>query len=90
MNHPSAFLCCPSEYEDDAGLDSIEVRNAMYRLPNFNCVSIHRFRDDRLLSAQRVTGPGGTDTHQWKGFEPNFLRHGEPAWNPKTSGLPSG
>lgn len=78
INHPSAFLCCPWEYEEYEGLDSIEVWNAMYRLPNFNFVSNHGFWDEHLLAGWRITGLGGSDTHQLKGFESNFLRHAEP------------
>jgi len=78
VNHPSAFLCCPWEYEDYEGLDSIEVWNAMYRLPNFNFVSTGVFWDEHLLSGRRIPGLGGSDTHQLKGFEAIFLRHAEP------------
>jgi PHP domain len=78
INHPSARLCCPWEYEDDSGIDSIEVWNSMFWLPNFNYFSTRGFWDDRLLSGQRTTGVGGSDTHQLKGFESNFLRHAEP------------
>ena len=78
VNHPSAFLCCPWEYEDYAGFDSIEVWNAMYRLPNFNFVSTSLFWDEHLLSGRRVTGLGGSDTHQVEGLEAVFLRHAEP------------
>lgn len=78
VNHPSAFLCCPWEVEDYEGLDSIEVWNAMYVLPNFNFVSTGVFWDEHLLAGRRIPGLGGSDTHQLKGFEALFLRHAEP------------
>jgi hypothetical protein len=78
VNHPSAFLCCPWEYEDYDGVDSIEVWNAMYVLPNFNFVSTGVFWDEHLLSGRRIPGVGGSDTHQLEGFEAIFLRHAEP------------
>lgn len=78
INHPSAFLCCPWEYEDDEAADAIEAWNSMYCLPNFNFVSTNVFWDERLLAGRRVTGLGGSDTHQLKGPESIFLRHAEP------------
>lgn len=77
-NHPSAFLCCPWEYTDYEGIDSIEIWNSMYLLPNFSFVSTRAFWDDHLLSGKRIPGVGGSDTHQLAGFEANFLRHAEP------------
>jgi len=78
INHPSAFLCCPWEYEEYVDIDSIEVWNSMYLLPNFSFVSTKVFWDNHLLSGKRIPGVGGSDTHQLKGFEANFLRHAEP------------
>ncbi len=78
VNHPSANLCCPWEYEEYEGIDSIEIWNAMYLLPNFNFISIRSFWDRHLLAGRRIPGVGGSDTHQLKGFESNFLRHAEP------------
>jgi len=78
INHPSAFLCCPWEYEAYEGVDSIEVWNSMYLLPNFNFVSTQGFWDDHLLSGKRIPGVGGSDTHELAGFQAYFLRHAEP------------
>jgi hypothetical protein len=78
INHPSAFLCCPWEYEDSEGMDSIEIWNSMYVLPNFSFAATTVFWDDHLLSGKRITGVGGSDTHQLAGFEAHFLRHAEP------------
>jgi predicted metal-dependent phosphoesterase TrpH len=78
VNHPAANLCCPWEYEAYEGIDSIEIWNAMYLLPNFNFISIRSFWDHQLLAGRRIPGVGGSDTHQLKGFEANFLRHAEP------------
>ena len=77
-NHPSAFLCCPWEYTEYEGIDSIEIWNSMYLLPNFSFVSTKVFWDDHLLSGKRIPGVGGSDTHHLKGFVANFLRHAEP------------
>ena len=78
INHPSAFLGCPWGYEAYEGIDSIEIWNSMYLLPNFSFVSTRVFWDDHLLSGKRIPGVGGSDTHQLKGFEAIFLRHAEP------------
>ncbi len=78
INHPSAFLCCPWECEEYEGVDSIEIWNAMYLLPNFNFVSVKSFWDNHLLAGRRIPGVGGSDTHQLVGFESNFLRLAEP------------
>jgi len=77
-NHPSAFLCCPWEYTEYEGIDSIEIWNSMYLLPNLSFVSTRAFWDDHLLSGKRIPGVGGSDTHQLAGFEADFLRHAEP------------
>ena len=77
-NHPSAFLCCPWEYTEYEGIDSIEIWNSMYLLPNFSFVATRVFWDDHLLSGKRIPGVGGSDTHQLEGFEAIFLRHAEP------------
>jgi predicted metal-dependent phosphoesterase TrpH len=78
INHPSALLCCPWEYEEYQGIDSIEIWNAMFLLPNFNYISTKEFWDNHLLSGRRIPGIGGSDTHQLKGFESHFLRLAEP------------
>jgi len=78
INHPSTFLGRPWEYEAYEGIDSIEIWNSMYLLPNFSFVATRVFWDDHLLSGQRIPGVGGSDTHQLAGFESNFLRHAEP------------
>lgn len=78
ISHPSAFLCCPWEYEDDEGVDAIEVWNATYLTPNFNYLSTSEFWEERLLAGRRVTGLGGSDTHELKGFQSLFLRLAEP------------
>lgn len=78
INHPSAYLCCPWEYQDDAGYDALEVWNALYRLPNLNFLSSHRFWDERLLTGRRVPAVGGSDTHDLRGLQALYLRHGDP------------
>ena len=78
INHPSTLFGRPWEYEAYEGIDSIEIWNAMYLLPNFSFVSTRVFWDDHLLSGKRIPGVGGSDTHQLKGFEAYFLRHAEP------------
>lgn len=78
INHPMRFGCCLWEYEVPDGLDSVEVWNAMYRLPNFNRWAGHVFWDDLLVSGRRVPGVGGSDTHQLEGFQSRFFGHGNP------------
>ena len=78
INHPSAYPCCVWEYENLVGFDSIEVWNALYRIPNYNFISTHIFWDEHLLAGRRVTGLGGSDTHQLKGLVSFYLKLGEP------------
>jgi hypothetical protein len=78
INHPSTLLGRPWEYEAYEGIDSIEIWNSMYLLPNFSFVATRVFWDDHLLSGKRIPGVGGSDTHQLAGFEAIFLRHAEP------------
>lgn len=78
INHPSAFLCCPWEYEDDEAVDAIEVWNATYLMPNFNYISTSEFWEEHLLAGRRITGLGGSDTHELKAFQSLFLRLAEP------------
>lgn len=78
INHPSAFLCCPWEYEDDEAVDAIEVWNATYLIPNFNYASTSEFWEEHLLAGRRITGLGGSDTHELKGFQSLFLGLAEP------------
>ena len=77
-NHPSALIGSPWEYTEYEGIDSIEIWNSMYLLPNFSFVTTRVFWDDHLLSGKRIPGVGGSDTHHLKGFVANFLRHAEP------------
>jgi hypothetical protein len=78
VNHPAAYACCPWEYEDDEGFDTIEVWNSLYRLPNLNFLSSNVFWDEHLLAGRRVPGVGGSDTHNLRGIESLFLKHGDP------------
>jgi hypothetical protein len=77
-NHPSALIGSPWEYTEYEGIDSIEIWNCTYLLPNFSFVTTRVFWDDHLLSGKRIPGVGGSDTHHLKGFVANFLRHAEP------------
>ncbi len=78
INHPSTFFGRPWEYEAYEGIDSIEIWNSMYLLPNLSFLATSVFWDDHLLSGKRIPAVGGSDTHQLVGFEANFLRHAEP------------
>lgn len=78
INHPTAIFCCPWEYEVVEGTDAVEVWNAMYRLPNFNRWAGHEFWDGLLREGRRVSGVGGSDTHDLEGFEARFFGHGNP------------
>ncbi|VFQ45457.1 alkaline phosphatase [Desulfoluna butyratoxydans] len=64
INHPSAIFCCPWEYDVDNAVDTIEIWNSMYRIPNLNGWSSHPFWDAELLKGRRMTGVGGSDTHK--------------------------
>jgi len=78
INHPTDYDCCPWEYEDDDGADSIEVWNALYRLPNQNVIATHGFWDDVLLDGRRVPAVGGSDMHDLRGLFGLYLRVGDP------------
>jgi hypothetical protein len=78
INHPGAFFCCPWEYGVTDGIDSIEVWNCMYRLPNFNQWTIRHFWDDVLKSGHRIPGVGGSDTHHLVNWQSALFGHGNP------------
>ncbi|MEH0018271.1 MAG: alkaline phosphatase [Desulfobacter sp.] len=86
INHPSAIFCCPWEYDVDNLVDTIEIWNSMYRIPNLNGWSSHPFWDAQLLQGRRVTGLGGSDTHKLPDYasglaakiEAALFTHGNP------------
>lgn len=78
INHPTAYLCCPWDYDVPQDVDAIEVWNAMYRLPNLNRLGTHRFWDDQLRAGRRITAVGGSDTHNLKGLQSWLFGHGNP------------
>ncbi len=78
INHPAASLCCPWEYLEESGIDSIEIWNSMYSFPNFSGFAVHHFWDDLLKSGRRITGVGGSDTHHLKDWMSLFFGHGNP------------
>lgn len=67
INHPAAFLVCPWVYPVYEGIDSLEVWNAMFFLPNFNRWSVRHVWDELLRNGQRISGVGGSDMHQLVG-----------------------
>jgi len=60
------------------GVDSIEVWNAMYRLPSVNRWAGHCVWDNLLKSGRRIPAVGGSDTHQIERWQSRLLSHGNP------------
>lgn len=78
INHPTAFFCCPWELGVEKNVDSIEVWNSMYRVPNFNMLAGHPFWDFELIKGERVSAVGGSDTHEHKGIQSLLFNIGNP------------
>ncbi len=78
INHPTDYDCCPWEYEEDRGVDSIEVWNGLYRIPDQDVIATHGFWDDYLMAGRRVPGVGGSDMHDLRGIPGLYLRVGDP------------
>ncbi len=78
VNHPSAWFCCPWEPLVENDMDSIEIWNALYRLPNLNGFASHPFWDKELRKGRRMTGVGGSDTHNLNGIQAWAYGHGNP------------
>ncbi len=78
VNHPSAWFCCPWEPLVENDMDSIEIWNALYRLPNLNGFASHPFWDRELRKGRRMTGVGGSDTHNLNGIQAWAYGHGNP------------
>lgn len=78
INHPDAYFCCPWELTVENRLDAIEVWNALYRLPNLNFLASNSFWDRQLIQGRRMTGVGGSDTHNLKGIQARAFGHGNP------------
>jgi hypothetical protein len=78
INHPTAFLCCPWEYQVYDDIDTIEVWNSMYRFPNFSRLAVHHFWDDLLLSGRHIPAVGGSDTHHLVKWQSQLFGHGNP------------
>ncbi|MDY0164661.1 alkaline phosphatase [Desulfobotulus sp.] len=68
INHPAAVFCCPWKYGVDHLVDTVEVWNSMYRLPNFNAWASHPFWDAQLIQGRRLTAVGGSDTHKLSAY----------------------
>lgn len=78
VNHPAAYLCCPWEYPFHDTIDSVEVWNAMYRIPNFNPWAAGQIWDSLLLSGQMMPCVGGSDTHQIEDWQSYLFGLGNP------------
>lgn len=78
INHPSAFLCCPWEYQVYDDIDTIEVWNSMFALPNFSRLTVRHFWEDLLKSGRRIPGVGGSDTHHIQDWQSVLFGHGNP------------
>jgi hypothetical protein len=78
INHPTAWFCCPWELDVEKNVDSIEIWNSMYRVPNFNMVAGHPFWDFELVKGERIAAVGGSDTHDHKGIQSLLFNIGNP------------
>ncbi|MEI6125317.1 MAG: CehA/McbA family metallohydrolase [Pseudomonadota bacterium] len=79
INHPSSYVfTAPWEYPAYEGADSVEVWNALYRLPSLNGWAGHVFWDGLLISGRRIPCVGGSDTHMLKGWMALFYGIGNP------------
>ena len=78
INHPTPLGCCPWQYPVYQGVDSIEVWNAMYRLPSANGWAGHHFWEDLLISGRRIPGVGGSDMHHLEKWQSYFYGLGNP------------
>ncbi len=78
VNHP---LCPGNEWEYSYEMCRVmEVWNGPFLFPNGNGRVIREVWDSLLLSGKRITGVGGSDSHQIQGF----LRHVNPPGFPTT------
>jgi hypothetical protein len=78
INHPASILTSNWDYPVYDTIDSIEVWNAMYRLPSLNRWTEHHFWDNLLKSGRRIPGVGGSDTHQVEKWQSRLLSHSNP------------
>ncbi|MDY6825030.1 MAG: CehA/McbA family metallohydrolase [Thermodesulfobacteriota bacterium] len=78
VNHPAAYLCCPWEYPFHDGIDSLEVWNAMYRIPNFNPWAAGQLWDSLLMAGRMLPCVGGSDTHQLEDWQSSLYGLGNP------------
>lgn len=68
INHPEMMFGLKWDYDIFQGADSIEIWNGVYRLQSRNAWSITKIWDEELMSGRRITGIGGSDTHQLDGL----------------------
>jgi len=78
INHPGAFFCCPWEYPVYDEIDTIEVWNAMFELPNFSSWSVRQFWESLLQGGRRIPVVGGSDTHHVDDWQSLLFGHGNP------------
>lgn len=74
INHP---VRNPWRHPVEAGVDCVEIWNGPM-IVNQNYRATHEFWDDLLLERRRVTGVGGSDTHELDGVISRFTGHGNP------------
>jgi hypothetical protein len=75
INHP--INGDPWEFSFDISFDSMEVWNAMWRVPTNNGEALALW-DTLLMGGRRVPGRGGSDVHHQMTFEANLLNVGNP------------
>ena len=78
VNHPAAYLCCPWEYPYHDGIDSLEIWNSMYRIPNFNPWAAGQIWDALLMTGRMLPCVGGSDTHQYENWQSMLFGLGNP------------
>lgn len=74
INHPARNAW---DYPVVEGVNCVEIWNGPM-LVNQNYKATHEHWDRILLERRRVTGVGGSDTHELKGFIAPFTGHGNP------------
>jgi hypothetical protein len=74
INHP---IRNPWKHPVVEDIDCVEIWNGPM-LVNQNYRATHQFWDELLLARKRVTGVGGSDTHELDGIISKFTGHGNP------------
>jgi hypothetical protein len=91
INHPKAFRSLWWQYPVYEGVDSVEVWNAGYRMPNRNYKSVQEFWDTILKNGRIMPALGGSDTHNLDGLISHLMGIGYPTtWVYAAENTPQG